>query len=152
MNQVSAQPVRPRHQPVRHARRIVKLMSQYFAAHGATTEVLRRRFQEETKLKKQTFCNALVCAKAKEWIVGLGQQGVPNILNPNGCWMEALREPVHPAYQHRSNTLNGAAELDESNFVSPNPTTVGPLWNNEDNNEDLALISEALQHIDQKKN
>jgi hypothetical protein len=85
------------------------MMNQYFAVHGATTEVLRKRFQEETKLKKQTFCNALVCAKAKEWIVGLGQQGVPNILNPNGCWMEALREPVHPAYQQRSKTLNGAA-------------------------------------------
>jgi hypothetical protein len=65
--------------------------------------------------------------------------------------MEALQEPVHPAYQHQSNTLNGAAELDESNLASPNPTTVGPLWNNEDNNEDLVLISEALQHIDQKK-
>src|SRR5262249_37737715 len=111
----------------------------------------RRRFEEETKLKKQTFCNALVYAKTKEWIVGLGQQGVPNILNPNGCWIEALREPLHPAYQHRSNTLNGTTELDEIRFASPNPTNVGQLWNSEDNDEDLALISEALQHIDAKK-
>jgi hypothetical protein len=130
-------------------------MSQYFAAHGATTEVLRKRFEEETKLKKQTLCNALYCAKAKEWIVGLGQQGVPNILNPNGCWMEALREPVHPAYQHQyqhqSNNLNSAIELDQSNCASPNQTDVRQLWTSEGNDEDLALISEALQHIEQKK-
>jgi hypothetical protein len=43
-------------------------------------------------------------------------------------------------------------ESSESSFASPNPTSVGQLWNNEDDNEDLALITEALQHIDQKKN
>jgi len=146
-------PTRPRHLPVRHARRIVEVMNQYFAVHGATTEVLRRRFEEETKLKKQTFCNALYCAKAKEWIVGLGQQGVPNILNPNGCWREALREPVHPAYQHRSNNLNGAAELDRSNCTSPNQTGVGQLWTSEGIDEVdsiVALASAAIRHVDRK--
>jgi len=141
-----------RHQPVRHARRIVKVMNQYFAVHGATTEVLRRRFEEETKLKKQTFCNALYCAKAKEWIVGTGQQGVPNILNPNGCWMEALREPV-PVYQP-SNHPDSRIELDQSGCVSPNQTGVGQLWTSEGNDEIdsiVALASEAIRHVDQKK-
>jgi hypothetical protein len=121
-------------------------MSQYFALHGATTEVLRRKFEEETKLKRQTFCNALVCAKAKQWIVGLGQQGVPNILNPNGCWMEALREPVHPAYQRHSNS---AIELQQSNSAGPNQTSVGQLWKNEGNDEVdsiVELASEAIRH------
>jgi hypothetical protein len=124
-------------------------MSQYFAVHGATTEVLHRRFQEETKLKKQTFCNALVCAKAKEWIIGLSQQGVPNILNPNGCWREALQEPVHPAYQHQSKTLNSAIESDQSGCTSLNQTDVGQAWTSEGNDEldsVVALASDAIQH------
>ena len=138
---------------MRHARRLVKVMNQYFAVHGATTGVLRKQFEQETKLKKQTFCNALVCAKAKEWIVGTSQQGVPNILNPNGCWREALREPVHPAYQqsNHSNSRNGS---DQTGCASPNQTGVGQLWTSEGNDavdRIVALASEAIRYVDENK-
>jgi hypothetical protein len=73
-----------------HAAKIVEIVVKLFSK-GARTEELNRQFQEETKLKRQTFYNGLNCAIEKGWIVGNG----PYNLNPNKCWMEVVQKPLH---------------------------------------------------------
>jgi hypothetical protein len=74
-----------------NAAQIVQIMVRWFAdVQGVGSDELRRKFEEVTGLKRQTFYNAMRGAKGREWIVGDG----PYRLNPNGCWMEAVPQAV----------------------------------------------------------
>jgi hypothetical protein len=69
----------------RNARKLVDVLARYFP-EGVTTEDLRRQYEMDTGLKRQTFYYAFGDAKQRNWIVGGGDQGKLNILNPNGSW------------------------------------------------------------------
>jgi hypothetical protein len=53
----------------------------------ATCEDLRRRFEKNTSLARQSFYNALRYAKQQGWFVGGGSHQLYT-LNPDGCWKE----------------------------------------------------------------
>jgi hypothetical protein len=77
----------------RHAQHLIEIMVRCFPL-GVTTEVLRDQFELETELNRQTFYDVLKWVRAKGWIVGGGEHSMPNNLNPNKCWMEAVQETL----------------------------------------------------------
>jgi hypothetical protein len=74
---------------------------------------------------------------AKQWIVGGGGKGRRYSLNPNGCWKEALQDYSISAIEQAGSISNQSA---------------GPIMEQCWTDSHLALISEAIQDIDQKKN
>ena len=77
----------------KNARRLIGVMVNHFPG-GATCEDLRRQFEKETGLARQSFYNALHHSKGQGWIVGGGSPRDQNQLynlSPNGSWKE---EPV----------------------------------------------------------
>ena len=119
------------------ARELVKVMAQHFP-YGTTSGKLKEQFKKDTGLKKQTYYNALEVAKAKQWIVGGGgKKGQRYSLNPNGCWQEILQQ-VFP--------IGGTEQVGSTSNQS-----TGPITERHWTDSHLALMSEALQHIDQKK-
>src|SRR6516164_4870690 len=76
----------------KNARRLVGVLVQHFPA-GATCEDLRRQFEKDTSLARQSFYNALNYVKGQGWFVGGGkdrweQRDQLYTLNPDGCWKE----------------------------------------------------------------
>ena len=120
------------------AKELVKVMAQHFP-YGATSGKLKEQFKQHTGLKKQTYYNALEIAKVKQWIVGGGgKKGQRYSLNPNGRWQEALRD--------YSVSVGGTEQVGPISNQS-----IGPIPERHWTDSHLALMSEALQHIDQKK-
>jgi hypothetical protein len=65
-------------------------MVQHFSV-GATCEDLRKRFEKDTSLNRQSFYDALKYVKEQHWFVGGGkdrweQRGQLYSLNPDGSW------------------------------------------------------------------
>jgi hypothetical protein len=118
------------------ARELVRVMARHFP-YGTTSGKLKEQFGKDTGLKKQTYYNALEIAKAKQRIVGGGgKKGQRYCLNPNGCWQEALVE----------------FSVGRTERVGPTSNqSIGPITEQCWTDSHLALMSEALQHIDQKK-
>ena len=77
----------------KNARRLVGVLVQHFPA-GATCEDLRRQFEKDTSLARQSFYNALNYAKKQHWIVGGGRdrrdQYQLYTLNADGSWKEPV--------------------------------------------------------------
>jgi len=74
----------------KNARRLVGVLVQHFPA-GATCEDLRRQFEKDTSLNRQSFYNALRYTKEQRWIVGGGkdrweQRDQLYTLNPDNSW------------------------------------------------------------------
>src|SRR6516162_10042773 len=74
----------------KNARRLVGVLVQHFPA-GATCEDLRRQFEKDTSLARQSFYNALNYVKGQGWFVGGGkdrweQRDQLYSLNPDGSW------------------------------------------------------------------
>jgi hypothetical protein len=73
-----------------NARKLVQVLLQCFPA-GGTCEDLRRQFEKDTSLRRQSFYNALAHGKQRGWIVGGGSPHNQNQLynlSPNGSWKE----------------------------------------------------------------
>ena len=118
------------------ARELVKVMAQHFP-YGTTSGKLKEQYKKDTGLKKQTYYNALEIAKVKQWIMGGGgKKGQRYCLNPNGCWQEVMR----------SVSISGTEQVGPISNQS-----IGPIPERHWTDSHLALMSEALQHIDQKK-
>jgi hypothetical protein len=77
----------------RNGRKLIGVLVQYFPT-GCICEDLRRQFERDTGLARQSFYNALKYAKEQSWIVGGGKdprdQYQLYTLNPNGSWKEPL--------------------------------------------------------------
>jgi len=100
-----------------------------FRLGGATWAELMKK----SGMKETTYQRALDWCIDHEWFVGGGGRNLKYDLNPDGKWQEAFRSPspdAEAAEVKKSPSVEGSRGLDEG---------------------DLALISEALQHIDQKK-
>ena len=73
-----------------NARKLIGVAVQHFP-HGGICEDLRRAFEKETSLRRQTFYNALAHCRQLGWLVGGGgphnQKQLYN-LNPDGSWKE----------------------------------------------------------------
>ncbi|HET9247475.1 MAG TPA: hypothetical protein VFO15_16845, partial [Xanthobacteraceae bacterium] len=67
----------------RNARCLIDIMAQF--PGGAACEELRRRFEEVTTLKRQSFYDTLSYAKYRRWIVGGGKSKLYQ-LNPDASW------------------------------------------------------------------
>jgi hypothetical protein len=66
----------------RNGRRLIGVLAEYFPA-GGTCEDLRRQFEKETSLSRQSFYDALKFVKAQGWLVADGR--IYN-LDPCGSW------------------------------------------------------------------
>jgi hypothetical protein len=68
-------------------------MAQHFPA-GVTCEDLRRQFEKDTSLARQSFYNTLLYVKAQGWIVGGGRDRRDQYqlysLNPDASWKEPV--------------------------------------------------------------
>jgi len=69
-----------------NARLLIGVLAKHFPT-GATCEDLRRRFEKNTSLARQSFYNALRYAKKQGWFVGGGAHQLYS-LNPNNSWKE----------------------------------------------------------------
>ncbi len=81
----------------KNARRLVGVLVQHFP-RGGICEDLRRQFEKDTSLARQSFYNALSYAKNQGWIVGgardqRDQYQLYN-LNPDGSWKEPATESI----------------------------------------------------------
>jgi hypothetical protein len=68
----------------RNVRQLIDILATY--PEGATTEDLRRQFELETGLGRQSYYNTLAAAKTRQWIVSGDAQGKLNVLSPDGSW------------------------------------------------------------------
>ena len=73
-----------------NARKLIGVVVQHFP-QGGICEDLRRQFEQDTSLRRQSFYNALNFCKKQAWIVGGGNPHNQNQLynlNPDGSWKE----------------------------------------------------------------
>src|SRR3974377_2290903 len=70
----------------KNARWLVGVMAKHFR-NGATSEDLRRQFEKDTTLVRQSYYNALHLVKERGWFVGGGRDRLYH-LNSDGSWKE----------------------------------------------------------------
>ena len=70
----------------KNARRLVGVLLQYFPV-GATSEDLRRKFETETSLARQSYYSALAYSKKQGWVVK-GERDRLYKASPDGAWRE----------------------------------------------------------------
>ena len=107
---------------LRRARELVALMAREFQPYGATWAELKRK----SGIPPTSYKRAFNFATERKWFVGGGKQGAAYNLNPDGCWRAAL----------------GPAQSGPS---SDPVRTLGEV------DSRLTTMSEAIQHVDQKK-
>ena len=77
----------------KNGRILIRIMAQHFPA-GVTCEDLRRQFEKDTSLARQSFYNALRYVKTQGWIVGGGRdrrdQYQLYTLNADASWKEPV--------------------------------------------------------------
>ena len=123
---------------LRRARELVVLMVKQFQPYGATWAEL----MEKSGMAPTTYKRALNWTVERKWFVGGGKQGAAYNLNPDGCWRAALAppdittDPVNPVLTSETRTDGPSLDL------------VRPLGEAESH---LALMNEAIAHVDQKK-
>ena len=119
---------------LRGARQLVVLMATEFQSYGATWGELR----DKSGLKPTSYKRAFNWATGMKWLVGGGRQGKAYHLNPDGCWRAALSPATHvgPSFDPETETNGPSSDL---------VRTLGKVDGH------LATISEAIQHVDQKK-
>jgi hypothetical protein len=107
---------------LRTARKLVVLMVREFQPYGATWAELK----DKSGIPPTSYKRAFNWAMGRKWFVGGGKQGAPYYLNPDGCWRAAL----------------GPAQSGPSSGLV---RTLGEV------DSRLTTMSEAIQHVDQKK-
>jgi hypothetical protein len=70
----------------KNARRLVGVLVHFPA--GATWEDLRKQFEKDTSLNRQSFYNALRYVKEQHWFVGGGSRSQLYTLNSDNSWKE----------------------------------------------------------------
>ena len=126
---------------LRRARELVVLMVKEFQPYGATWAELMHK----SGLKPTAYKRAFNFAMERKWFVGGGKRGEPYYLNPDGSWRAALG----PAYR--------SADPSESNLHpdigsgGPNAALIQTLDPNSKIDRIVALASDAIRYVDQKK-
>jgi AAA domain len=69
-----------------HARTLVRIMVECFPEEGATSTEL----EEKSGMSNTTFKRGLGEARGRNWFVGGGGKGIRYLVNPDGCWREAV--------------------------------------------------------------
>ena len=130
---------------VRRARQLVVLMATEFQSYGATWGELKKK----SGMARTTFKRGFNWATERKWFVGGGGQNKPFFLNPDGSWRRALDpDGVGPRF---SLSNHGAGPNSDPEAMTSGPGSA-PAWTgNEKVDSHLATISEAIQHVDQKK-
>jgi hypothetical protein len=119
-------------------------MVKEFQPYGATwAELMHKSGSKPTSYKR-----AFNLAITRKWFVGGGKRGELYYLNPDGCWRAALG-PV-PACRSADAAVksNSHSELRSS---EPNVDPIRTLDPNSKIDRIVALASEAIRYVDQKK-
>ena len=132
---------------LRRARELVVLMAKEFQPYGATWAELMHK----SGLKPTAYKRAFNFATERNWLVGGGGQGKPYCLNSDGCWRAALG----PAYAGPDKGVNvdpvGPSLQPETWPGGPSSAPVQTLGPNSKIDRIVALASEAIRYVDQKK-
>jgi len=128
-----------RYEPISrdHAKELVELMvKQFQPGEGAAWAELMKR----SGMKESTYQRALDWCTEHEWLVGGGGRNLKYHLNPDGKWREALQPSFHTDLK--------AMEAKES------PSSEASWGSGEGSKVDsiVALASDAIRYVDQKKN
>ena len=100
---------------------MIGVLAKHFPTR-ATCEDLRRRFEKNTSLARQSFYNALRYAKQQGWFVGGGSHQLYT-LNPDGCWKEFPKSTGAPvgeqleAAKRNNDRLEYLVDLQEGRIV-----------------------------------
>jgi len=132
---------------MRTARKLVVLMVEEFQPYGATWAELMHK----SGLKPTAYKRAFNFAAERKWFVGGGGQGKPYYLNPDGSWRAALG----PAYAGAAKGMNvdpvGPNLQSETWSSGPSSVVVQTLDPNSKIDRIVALASDAIRYVDQKK-
>ena len=132
---------------LRRARELVVLMVREFQPYGATWAELMHK----SGLKPTAYKRAFNFATERKWFVGGGGQGKPYYLNPDGSWRAALG----PAYAGADKGMNvdpvGTNLQSETWPSGPSSVVVQTLDPNSKIDRIVALASDAIRYVDQKK-
>ena len=127
-----------RYEPISqdHARGLVELVFKEFQPRGATWAQLMKK----SGMKETTYQRALDWCTDHEWLVGGGGRNLKYNLNPDGKWKEAFRSSIREEMK--------AMEAKKS----PSSKASWGLGSGDDKvDRHLALISEAIHDVDEKK-
>jgi hypothetical protein len=114
-------------------------MAKEFQLYGATWAELMHK----SGLKPTSYKRAFNLAIARKWFVGGGRRGEAYHLNPDGSWRAALG-PLNSAVDQS----NSHPEIRSGGLNSDPIRTLNP---NSDIDSIVALASEAIRYVDQKK-
>jgi hypothetical protein len=115
---------------------VKEFQSSDFRPGGATWAGLMKR----SGMKESTYQRALDWCTDHQWFVGGGGRNLKYHLNPDGKWKAAFRSPLSPAVE--------AIEVKKSPSLEANWRLVR---GDEKIDRHLALISEAIHDVDEKK-
>jgi hypothetical protein len=116
------------------------LMTKEFQPHGATWSEL----QKKSGLKPTAYKSAFNFATDRKWLVGGGKRGELYCLNPDGSWRAALVPSTLAA-------RIGSGVHPEVRSVRPDADLNQTLDPNSKIDRIVALASEAIRYVDQKK-
>jgi hypothetical protein len=129
---------------LQRARELVVLMAREFQPYGATWAELKNK----SGLKPTTYKRAFNWATDRKWFVGGGKRGELYCLNPDGSWRAALG-PV-PAYRTADAVVESHSHPDVRSS-GPDADRIRTLDPNSEIDSIVALASEAIRYVDQKK-
>jgi hypothetical protein len=124
---------------LRRARELVVLMAKEFQPYGATWAELKHK----SGIKPTSYKRAFNFATERKWFVGGGKRGELYCLNPDGCWRDALG----PVLTRRTES-NSYPEIRSG---GPDADRIRTLDPNSEIDSVVALASEAIRYVDQKK-
>jgi hypothetical protein len=116
------------------------LMAKEFQPYGATWAELKNK----NGLKPTAYKRAFNFATDRKWFVGGGKRGELYYLNPDGSWRAALG----PKYVVDPTESNLHPEVGPS---GPDADPIQTLDPNSKIDSIVALASEAIRYVDQKK-
>jgi len=118
---------------LRRARELVVLMAKEFQPYGATWTELKKK----SGMARTTFKRGFNWAKERKWVVGGGEQNKPFFLMDSDLPLNITVGIVKPV----SDTETGTS----------GPSGPGSVPLDPEAESHLALMSEAIQFVDQKK-
>ena len=132
---------------LRRARELVVLMAKEFQPYGATWAELKKK----SGMARTTFKRGFNWAKERKWVVGGGEQNKPFFLNPDGSWRAALLGPDMDSDLPLNITVGIVKPVSDAETGTSGPSGPGSVPLDPEAESHLALMSEAIQFVDQKK-
>ena len=130
---------------LRRARELVVLMAKQ--PYGATwAELMHKSGSKPTSYKR-----AFNLAIARKWFVGGGKRGELYCLNPDGSWRAALLGPDMDSDLPLNITVGIVKPVSDAETGTSGPSGPGSVPLDPEAESHLALMSEAIQFVDQKK-